>query len=158
MSSSVALRAQLSSLRPEVARIRARRVSCPVVRAATDREPIRDVRDATVVTGRRQPQIRPSADLVARLVAEYEGGATTYDLANRHGLHRNTITAHLRRADVTIRMDRMTPEQIQQAADLYAEGWSLARVGRAVGTDAETVRKRLREAGVTIRDCHGRER
>jgi lambda repressor-like predicted transcriptional regulator len=100
------------------------------------------------VSGRRQRQIRPSTDLVARLVAEYEGGATTYDLATRHGLHRNTITAHLRRVGVTIRMDGMTPEQIQQAADLYAEGWSLARVGRAVGADAETVRKRLREVGV----------
>ncbi len=48
-------------------------------------------------------------------------------------------------------MDRMTPEQIQQAADLYAERWSLARVGSAVGADAETVRKRLREVGVATR-------
>jgi hypothetical protein len=55
-------------------------------------------------------------------------------------------------------MDGMTPEQIHQAADLYNEGWSLARVGRAVGADAETVRKRLREVGVAMRDCQGRDR
>lgn len=47
----------------------------------------------------------------------------------------------------------MTTEQIEQAADYYRAGWSLARVGREVGADAETVRKRLRERGIPTRSA-----
>jgi hypothetical protein len=76
---------------------------------------------------------------------------TTYQLARKHGLNRNTVAAHLRSAGVTIRMDGMTPDQIEFAANCYQAGWSLARIGLEVGADAETVRKRLWEQGVTLR-------
>jgi hypothetical protein len=35
--------------------------------------------------------------------------------------------------------------------ECYRAGWSLAKVGREVGADAETVRKRLRDRGVAMR-------
>jgi hypothetical protein len=99
----------------------------------------------------RRPQQRVTASLLSDLVAGYEAGQTTYQLARKHGLNRNTIAAHLRSAGVTIRMESMTLQQIDQAVEYYRAGWSLAKIGRAVGADAETVRKRLHEYGVTMR-------
>jgi lambda repressor-like predicted transcriptional regulator len=97
-----------------------------------------------------------SADLLSDLIAGYESGETTYQLASTHGLNRNTVAAHLRSAGVSIRMDSMTPEQIELAMEYYRTGWSLARIGHEVGADAETVRKRLRERGVTLRSTSRR--
>lgn len=48
-------------------------------------------------------------------------------------------------------MDGMTPEQIEQAVEYYGAGWSLAQIGREIGADAEAIRKRLRERGITMR-------
>lgn len=109
-----------------------------------------DARSSSPPAG-RPPQQRVTADLLRDLIAGYEAGETTYQLAREHGLNRNTVAAHLRSAGVTIRMDGRTPEQIAQAAEYYTAGWSLAQVGREVGADAETVRKRLLEQGVTMR-------
>jgi hypothetical protein len=41
---------------------------------------------------------------------------------------------------------------------LYDQGWSLARIGERMDVAADTVRKRLPERGVTMRDTHGRPR
>lgn len=41
------------------------------------------------------------------------------------------------------------------AYQYYRAGWSLAKVGREVGANAETVRKRLRERNVTMRSSTG---
>jgi hypothetical protein len=50
------------------------------------------------------------------------------------------------------------PPQIKQAKDLYAAGQSLAAVGEQLGCHANTVRLALMNAGVRMRDCHGRGR
>lgn len=100
----------------------------------------------------KPPQRRVSPEMLTELINGYQDGSTTYELARRHGLNRNTIAAHLRSAGVTIRMDGMTPDQVELAAECYRAGWSLAQVGRRIGADAETIRKRLREHGVVIRN------
>jgi len=46
--------------------------------------------------------------------------------------------------------------QVDEAVRLYEEGWSLAWVGERIGVTARTVQLRLREAGVRMRDTHGR--
>jgi hypothetical protein len=48
--------------------------------------------------------------------------------------------------------------QVDQAAELYAQRWSVARIGGHLGVDGGTVWLALRERGVEMRDSHGRER
>jgi hypothetical protein len=44
------------------------------------------------------------------------------------------------------------------AQRLYAESWSLARIGDRLHVDAHTVRRALTARGVRMRDTHARER
>jgi IS30 family transposase len=44
--------------------------------------------------------------------------------------------------------------QIDQAAELYQQGWSLARIGSHLGVDGTTVWKELRRLGVHMRGRH----
>jgi DNA-directed RNA polymerase specialized sigma24 family protein len=50
------------------------------------------------------------------------------------------------------------PDQIDEAVQLYGEGWSLARIGERMQVDPATVLTRLRGRGVRMRDTQGRER
>jgi hypothetical protein len=48
------------------------------------------------------------------------------------------------------------PDDVPAAADLYRAGWSLARIAEKFRTAGNTVRARLLEVGVIMRDTHGR--
>jgi len=49
-------------------------------------------------------------------------------------------------------------EQIDHAIHLYSLGWSLARIANRMNVTPATVRTRLLEHGITMRDTHGRPR
>ena len=51
----------------------------------------------------------------------------------------------------------MTPEQIEQAIQLYGQGLSLTAVGQQLGYDHSVIWRALRQADVPRRDSHGRE-
>jgi DNA-binding NarL/FixJ family response regulator len=113
---------------------------------------------------RPSPRSKPSRarqledEQVQKLIAEYEAGATVYQLGRRFGISRQTVSRHLHRHGVTMRMQGLSPEQIEEAVRLYEAGWSLARIGKQLNVDAGTVHARLRERGVRMRDAQGRER
>lgn len=92
------------------------------------------------------------------MIAGYQGGSTTYELAAQLGVHRHTISDLLKRAGVPLRRRSMTTDEITQAVQLYAEDKSLVRVGEILGFDHGTIYLALRRTGVRIRDTHGRER
>jgi transposase-like protein len=93
---------------------------------------------------------------LADLAAAYEAGATTHELAARFGIHRNTVSAHLERADVTTRTRRgLSPDDVDEAARLYHEGWSGARLAKKFGVSDHTIRATLRNVGVRIRPRRG---
>ncbi|MBM7863110.1 hypothetical protein [Lentzea nigeriaca] len=50
----------------------------------------------------------------------------------------------------------LSDDQIDNAERLYEQGWPLARTGNHVDVTADTVRKRLLERGITMRDTQGR--
>jgi DNA-directed RNA polymerase specialized sigma24 family protein len=50
----------------------------------------------------------------------------------------------------------LTDGQAEDAERLYHQGWSLARIGDRMDVAADTVRKRLLDRGVTMRDARGR--
>jgi DNA-binding NarL/FixJ family response regulator len=101
-------------------------------------------------------QLRP--DEITKLVRAYETGATVYDLAARYKINRRTVGKHLRAQGVDTTPPGLPPDDIPAAAKLYEQGWSLARIAEKFDAAANTVRARLLEAGVAMRDTHGRER
>jgi len=74
------------------------------------------------------------------------------ELAQRYSIHRRTVSAILKRHGVPTRASGLTPEQIQRAVLMYAQGQSLTKIGKLLGADATTVHTRLREQGVKMRD------
>jgi hypothetical protein len=52
---------------------------------------------------------------------------------------------------VTRRHQPLTEDQVQQATELYQQGWSLAQVGEHLGRDATVILLVLKRAGVARR-------
>lgn len=102
---------------------------------------------------RRARQLR--ADQVEQLIADYQAGATVYELSDRFGIERRTVSTILHRHGVPMRRRGLSPEQVDDAIHLYKLGWSLARVGDHLGVNHTTVLNKLRERGIPTRDTHG---
>jgi hypothetical protein len=98
------------------------------------------------------------SDQVQRLIAGYESGATVYELGDRFGIERRTVSNILQRHGVPMRRRGLSPDQVDDAIHLYNLGWSLARVGQHLDVDHTTVLNKLRERGIPTRDTHGRPR
>ena len=98
------------------------------------------------------------ANQIQALIQGYTAGATTYELGDRFGIDRRTVSAILHRHDVNMRRRCLSPDQIDDAIHLYESGWSLARIGEHLSVDPTTVLNRLREHGIPTRDTHRRPR
>ena len=107
---------------------------------------------------RRQRQKRLTEAEIARMAARYAECATIYQLAEEFGVARTTVAARLKKAGVTMRGQSPSAEQTVEMVRLYESGLSLLKVGQRVGFDAKTVRTRLLERGLAMRDSHGRVR
>ncbi|WP_052318964.1 helix-turn-helix domain-containing protein [Streptomyces pluripotens] len=90
------------------------------------------------------------------LVTAYEVGATVYQLADRFGIERRTVSKILKRQGVATRWQRLSEADVDEAERLYAKGLSLARVAERLDVAADTVRLRLLKRGVKMRDPHWR--
>ena len=106
---------------------------------------------------RRTSGKKLSTTEVALLAQQYQSGAAVHELAERLGIHRNTVSLHLRRHGVTMRRRGLDPEHIDHAVRLYESGQSLARIGNRYSVDPSTVHAALRTRGVRLRDTHGRD-
>ena len=105
-----------------------------------------------VAAGReRQAVATLSAEDVEVLIDGYKDGATVYELARRLGIHRTTVSQHLRRSGVRMRRQGLAQDQVGTAVRLYEQGQSLSKVGTCLGVDAGTVRQALITRGVRMR-------
>jgi hypothetical protein len=91
----------------------------------------------------RQAQHRLTDVEIREIGEEYQAGMTIPEIANNRKINRDTASLALRRAGVPTRKVDLSPAQIAEAAGLYAEGWSLNRLGRRYGVDPKTMKKRL---------------
>ncbi|PXY28297.1 hypothetical protein BAY60_10315 [Prauserella muralis] len=98
------------------------------------------------------------SEQVVQLIADYQSGATVYELGDRFGIERRTVSNILHRHGVPMRRRGLSEDQIDKAVQLYNQGWSLARISARMDVDKWTVRQRLFERGVEIRDPQGRPR
>jgi len=91
---------------------------------------------------------------IEELVRNWEAGMGVVELAALFGVHRHTVGRHLhvRGIDTT---EKLSSEELAEAATLYKEGWSLARLGDRYGISDGTVRTRLLEVGMTMRKRRG---
>ena len=95
---------------------------------------------------------------IQELIAGYQSGATVYELGDRFGIERRTVSKILHRHGVPMRRRGLSADQIDDAIHLYSLGWSTARVGERLGVAHTTVLAVLRERGIPTRDSHGRPR
>ncbi|MGC7102615.1 helix-turn-helix domain containing protein [Amycolatopsis lurida] len=98
------------------------------------------------------------SDQIQQLIAGYQSGSTVYELGDRFGIERRTVSNILHRHGVPMRCRGLSPDQVDDAIRLYNLGWSLARVGDHLGVNHTTVLNKLRERGIPTRDTHGRPR
>jgi DNA invertase Pin-like site-specific DNA recombinase len=92
------------------------------------------------------------------LIAAYRAGSTVYQLGDQFGIDRRTVGKILTRNGVQTKHPGLSADDIDQAIQLYADRWSLARIGERLGVTATTVHRRLRERGVTMRSTSGAAR
>ena len=80
-------------------------------------------------------------------------------LARSYDVKRETISKILRDTGVEVRVQRtIGKEQIGEAAGLYHQGWSLARLSERYGFDGQTIHTHLRRTGVEMRGPHDRRK
>lgn len=119
---------------------------------------IRALIEAQTPDGIQTPRILPrrfaqlTNEQVAALLDAREAGDSTYQLAERFGIHRQTVVATLRRAGVATRgLERveLTGEQRVEARRLWDQGMSYHRIGIALGVSERAVSRTLRPAPET---------
>jgi DNA-binding CsgD family transcriptional regulator len=89
------------------------------------------------------------------LVASYEAGSSTKELAAHLGIHRTTVATYLKQRGVDLRLGPLGESDTALALELYASGLSTARVAERIGRAPNTVRSALLAAGVRMRDARG---
>lgn len=134
--------------------------SCPDEAAGGDtgvllpqeRDGVADARSRVVRSSERQlfPRYLKPDDVDA-LVADYSAGMPVGKIAEKYGIHRSTVTAHLRRRGVPAAVAGLDRELSAEALRLYREGLSLREVGRRLGVDRKLVRTALVAEGEEIR-------
>jgi len=83
---------------------------------------------------------------VSALVEAYQAGDSTYQLAERFGVHRQTVAATLRRAGVTTRGHErveLTDEEHEHAQRMWDDGVSHHRIGLTLGVSERAVSRTL---------------
>ncbi len=88
---------------------------------------------------------------VAQLAADYQAGRSTKWLQRTYGLSQGAVLRLLDVNGVRRRQRGLTDEQVQDTVRLYAEGWSLTRIGDRFHKDHTVVRNALTRIGITLR-------
>lgn len=87
---------------------------------------------------------------VDSLVGDYLAGMSVKALAERYGIHRATVFAHLRRRNVPSRRPGLGIDEKAEAVRLARAGVSMRAIGRRMGVDRKAVRAALVEAGLIV--------
>ncbi len=86
---------------------------------------------------------------VDRLVDDYLNGTTVNE--HRYGVHRATVSAHLRRRRTSRRVPGLGVEEAAEAVRLYLGSISIRSIARCIGVDRKLVRSALVKADLDIR-------
>ncbi len=89
-------------------------------------------------------------------MAGFHGGTSVAGLARQFGIHRGTVSKHLRARGIDPSPKGLSLDDVPAALRLYREGWTYAQIGEEFGAGETTVRERLHEAGVPKVERYGR--
>lgn len=89
--------------------------------------------------------------VVAEIVAKYEAGTHTTDLAAEYGVSKSGVVDLLRQRGIRLRYRTMTPREVESAVAAYSRGMSLSQLAAESPFSQETIRKALIRAGVAMR-------
>lgn len=102
---------------------------------------------------------RLSPETITQLLTDYQAGSCTVAVAKRYKISKTSVKTLLHSHGIPLRGGpHLSESDVLAAAELYQAGWSLVRIGRQLGVDGETVRRRLRQIGVQMRGPHERSR
>jgi Helix-turn-helix domain len=101
---------------------------------------------------------RLQPDVISELLAEYEAGMPTTQLAALFDLSKGAVLTLLHEAGVSMRRQPLTDKELADARQLYESGLSLVAVGERIGRHHTTVHLSLRRAGVVMRARQGGRR
>lgn len=89
--------------------------------------------------------------MVSQLVAEYRAGSSTAEIMQQYGIGKGVALGILNQAGVIRRPRQATEEQMQEAARLYVQGWSLVRLGEHFDFEDSTIWLWFKKLGVPRR-------
>jgi AraC-like DNA-binding protein len=116
-----------------------------------------EVRETPKVRRHKLTQ-RLGPDVCDQITVGYLRGTKTPALAEQYGVSKTAIKRLLHERGIALPYRGLTGDQIKRACGLYAGGMSLAKVAAELGCSRKAVTTALENAGVTRRDCHGRDR
>jgi DNA-binding transcriptional regulator LsrR (DeoR family) len=94
-------------------------------------------------------------DEIAQMVIDYtDHHLKVYQLADKYGCYRTTISKVLKKNGVSVTRNRMDEATIVKAEQLYTDGLTLKQVGQELSICESVIRKTLLRAGVEMREPH----
>ena len=103
---------------------------------------------------------RLSRKTIAQLLADYQAGASTRELAMTCGISKTSVQRLLHEHGLTLRHQGLSATQVGEATDLYRAGGSVAQVASNLGLSPSSVYDALKRSAVEMRSAHepGRRR
>ncbi len=95
--------------------------------------------------------------LVREIVERYESGTTTPALCAEYSLSKGGILKLLRDEGVQLRNQPLSTDQLEEAASMYADGLSIAKIADHFGVSYNGVRQAFIRSGIERRPCGGSE-
>ena len=100
----------------------------------------------------RQPQKCLSDDEIIQAIAEYENGASTYELAEKYGCGRKVISGHLKKHGVNVTNNKITSTLDRgQVISLYASRLNAKQIAEKLNVKPKIIINLLRVNNVPIR-------
>ena len=100
----------------------------------------------------RQVRHRLGTEAIDQLCADYLAGMSTREVAQAHGISKQSVTQLFQLRGVTVRSrDGLTPEELALTKRLYTAGNSVGEVARLMARPASTIYHALRRAGAATR-------
>ena len=106
----------------------------------------------TVKNLKQQHKCEFSNNEIEEMARQYRAGKTIYELAEKYGCHRVTVSAILKRNGVTVSVEKSEKMfDPAKAAELYEAGMKSKDIGIRLGVSEQTIRKCLKKQGIKIR-------
>ncbi|MBD8207773.1 hypothetical protein IFU08_12315 [Microbacterium sp. CFBP 8790] len=93
-------------------------------------------------------------ELLEHIVTDYRAGLSVYAIAEKHGIHRQTVTNHLVEAGVTLRRT-ITNTERQRARELYDSSAYIKDIAKVLRRNPATIAKMVRPSRTAANALHG---